>query len=40
MSSERVLVHRSVYKDFEKLVADRVKKLRAGDPKEVQLVSG
>lgn len=39
MSSERVLVHRSVYKEFEKLVSERVKKLRSGDPREVQLVS-
>lgn len=39
MSTERVLVHKSIYKEFEQLITERVKKIRSGDPKEAQLVS-
>lgn len=37
MSTERVLVHKSIYDDFARLVTERVAKLRTGDPKEAQL---
>lgn len=38
MSTERVLVHKSIYAEFEKLVTERVSKLRSGDPAEGLLV--
>lgn len=37
MGTERVLVHESILPEFERLVTERVSKLRAGDTKDAQL---